>query len=146
VGADRLDSEAVAEHGVMPNLLQIGIGEPKARSRSEMHLLPAADLDVEPLIAPFDERRELVDREVVLHAVAEVPGYVARIFGERLRRLLRLPAPVFVVERLRQVPVVQRHERFDAGGEELVDEPLVEVETLRVRLPSAVGEDPRPGD
>jgi hypothetical protein len=104
-----------------------------------VHRLSTADCRVDSLIAGLHERGELVDREVVLHPVAELFGNETRVVGERLRRFGRLPTAVLVLQRLRKIPVVQRHERLDAGGEELVDEPVVEVETLRVRLPGAFG-------
>ena len=87
-----------------------------------MHLLPAADLDVDPLVAALHERGELVDRKEVLHAVAELPGDVAGVGGECLGGVLRLPAAVPVLERLGEVPVVERREGLDAGREQFVDE------------------------
>ena len=46
----------------------------------------------------------------------------------RTRRRSRAPASRRVLERLRQVPVVERDERLDPVREQLVDEPVVEVE------------------
>ena len=91
-----------------------------------MHLLPA-DIEVEPLVASVHERGELVDREEVLDAVAELLGHVPGEVGERLGGSFDCQPPC-VLERLRQVPVVERHEGLDAGGEQLVDEAAVEVE------------------
>jgi hypothetical protein len=48
--------------------------------------------------------------------------------------------PAAVVERGRQVPVVERRHRLDAGFEQLVDEPLVEPETARVDAPAPLGQ------
>ena len=55
------------------------------------------------------------------------------------------PAAV-VLERLRQVPVVERDHRLDAGREQLVDEPVVEREPLGVGPALAGRLDPRPRD
>ena len=66
-------------------------GELQPRRGAEVDRLPAADLHVDAPIA-LHERLELVDGEVVLHAVAELLGHVAGVVGERLRRLRRLPA------------------------------------------------------
>ena len=85
--ADRLNGEAVAEHGVMAYLVQLGVGERQPRSNAQVHRLPAANLHVDSLIATFDERGELVDREVVLHPVAELLGHVAGVVRERFRRV-----------------------------------------------------------
>ena len=79
-------------------------------------------------------------------AVAELLGHVAGVLGERVHGVLRLPAAVAVLQRLRQVPVIQRRERLDPGRQQLVDETVVEVEALLVRRARALGEDPRPGD
>jgi len=49
-------------------------------------------------------------------AGGDVPGVV----GESLRRLAALPAPDPVLERLRQVPVVEGGERLDAGRQQFV--------------------------
>ena len=51
-----------------------------------------------------------------------------------------------ILERLRQVPVEQRQPRLDPPLEQPVDEPIVEVEALRVRRAAAGGLDPRPRD
>ena len=51
-----------------------------------------------------------------------------------------------VLERLRKIPVVQRDDRFDAGGEQLVDERAVEVETRGVRRALPGRYDARPRD
>ena len=42
--------------------------------------------------------------------------------------------------------MVEGDERLDVGGEQLVDEAIVEVEPGLVRPPPSVGEDARPGD
>src|SRR5262249_34206087 len=57
---------------------------------------------------------------------------------------LRLPAPVLVLQSLRQVPMIERGERFDAGRLQLVDQAAVEVETLPVGLTHAFRKDGRP--
>ena len=64
-------------------------------------------------------------------AVAEPRGDDLGVLGERVDRLARGPAAA-VLERLRQVPVVERDEGLDAVREQLVDEPVVEVEAGRV--------------
>ena len=132
--ADRLHGEAMPEHGVMPRLVEA----------ARRQLQPGrVDADA---IAELDERAELVDREDVLHAIGQMLRDVARVVAERLRRVARLPAAAVVLQRLRQVPVIERRERLDAVGEQLVDEPVVEVEALRVRRAVALREHARPRD
>ena len=46
---------------------------------------------------------------------------------------------MLVLQRLRQVPVVERGERLDAGREQLIDQSAVEVEALGVRLAGPFG-------
>ena len=57
-----------------------------------------------------------------------------------------LGPPTRVLERNREIPVVERHERLDLVREQLVDHAVVEVETRLVHPSPAVGEDARPGD
>src|SRR5262249_59189914 len=90
-GPDRLDGEAVAEDGVVADLVELAVRELEPGRAAEMQRLSAGTLHVEPLVAPFDERGELVDREVMADAVPELLGNVARVLGEGLRRLGRLP-------------------------------------------------------
>src|SRR6185437_6356970 len=64
---------------------------------------------------------------------------------EALRDLARGPA-AFVLERLGEVPVVERRERRDPTLEQTLAEPAVEVDPLRIRRPAPVGLDARPRD
>src|SRR5262245_3382009 len=136
----------MTEHSMMPDLVELAIRKLETGRTTEVEGLAAGALDIEALIAAFDERGELVDREVVLDPVAELLGDVPGVVAERFRRLLRAPPAVLVLERLRQVPVVERRVRLDAGRQQLVDEAAVEVDALRVRRAGAVREDARPGD
>jgi hypothetical protein len=77
--------------------------------------------------------------------VAEAAGDHAGVLGERLRGLARRPAP-FVLEPLRQVEVVERDERPDAGGEQVVDQAVVEVQTGRVDAAVSCRDHARPRD
>src|SRR5262249_13508150 len=100
-GADGLHGEPMTEDGVMPHLVQLAVRESQARSAAEMHGLTAAHVHVEALVAALHERAELVDRGDVLDAVAELPGDVSRVLGERGTGLPTDPAPVRVLQRLR---------------------------------------------
>jgi hypothetical protein len=84
------------------------------------------------------ERRP--DRDPVSDGVVHGGG----VLGEPVGRVPVGP-PAGVLERLRQVPVVERQPRRDAGVVELVDEPAVEVEPALVDR-ATVRADPRPGD
>ena len=78
-------------------------------------------------------------------AVAEPRGDDLGVLGERLDVSRARPAAA-VLERLRQVPVVERQERLDAVREQLVDEAVVEVEAGLVHAAATLGDDPRPRD
>src|SRR6202034_1087057 len=65
--------------------------------------------------------------------------------GEALRGVSRRPA-TGVLERLRQVPVVERRTRLDAPLEHRLDEAAVEVESGLVCGAPARRLDPRPSD
>ena len=88
----------------------------------------------------------LVDRDPVLHAVAEALEADARVRDEGVRRVVRQPAVVLELQRQRQVPVVQRRHRVDAVLEELVDQRRVEGDALVVHRAGAAWHDPRPRD
>jgi hypothetical protein len=51
-----------------------------------------------------------------------------------------------VLQRLGQIPVIQRDERGDPPGVETGDETAIEVEPGLIDPPVAIGDDPRPGD
>src|SRR5262249_26929868 len=144
--ANRLNRESVAEHRVMTHLVELCVRKPQSWSSPEMYGFAATDLDVEPLVAAFDERTKLIDGKEVPHAITELPGDVACVVGEGVRGVLRLPAAVLVLEDLRQIPMIERGERFDAGRLQFVDQAAVEVDTLRVGLTPAFREDARPRD
>jgi hypothetical protein len=93
------------------------------------------------------ERRDvrLVDRDPVLDPVGVPLPDQGGVLGEGLDGLAVEPAAV-VLEGLRQVPVVQRHHRLDAGGEQPVDEAVVEVQALLVGLAAALRQHARPRD
>ena len=93
----------------------------------------------------MDEATALVQCEYVLDAISQMLGDIGRVIAEDLAGLRRAPAAKPVLERLRQVPMIERQPRLDAVLEELVDQAVVEVEPLRVRLAVAVRKQPRPG-
>ena len=87
----------------------------------------------------------LVVRHPVLDPVAQPPGDHLRVPHEGVHRGPARPAAA-VLERLRQVPVVQRGKRPDAPLQHGVHQALVEIESLRFTAPGAAGDHARPGD
>ena len=93
------------------------------------------------------ERRHpwLVVRDPVGHEIPEVVEENRRILGEPVDDVARRPAAL-VLERLGQVPVVQRRQRPDPSLEHALDERPVEVEAALIRRPTSGRLDPRPRD
>ena len=87
----------------------------------------------------------LVVRDPVADAVAEALGDGLDVFGECIDRVAHGPA-ARVLEHLRGVPVEERDVRGDPVAEQLVDQPVVEVETCCVDAAPALGQDARPRD
>lgn len=86
----------------------------------------------------------LVDRRPGVDAVGEAVVHDAGVVREAQRGVAGRPAAA-VLQRLRQVPVVEGGVRRDPGLEHLVDQPVVEADAARVDRAGAVGLHPRPG-
>ena len=69
----------------------------------------------------------LVERDPLLHAVAERLADDLRVLGEPQRRVALGPA-ARVLQLLGEVPVVEGERRLDAAGQQLVDQTAVEVQ------------------
>ena len=93
--------------------------------------------------AHVDER--LVEGDPEPDPVAEAGGGQVGVLGEPGGGVAVQPA-AGVFEGLRQVPVVEGGHRVDAGGQQLVDQPVVEVQAGRVGRAGAGGLHPGPGD
>src|SRR2546427_5323677 len=87
----------------------------------------------------------LVQGHPVTDPVAETARDDVGVPAERGYGLRRGPAAP-LLERLREVPVVERDERTDAFAEQLVDEPVVEGEPRLVHRTAPVRYHPRPAD
>mmetsp|Transcript_10759 Transcript_10759/g.34423 ORF Transcript_10759/g.34423 Transcript_10759/m.34423 type:complete len:593 (-) Transcript_10759:115-1893(-) len=96
-------------------------------------------------VALADEGERLVEGEPALGEAAEGgEGHVGEGLEVADDRLVA-PAAVLVLERLRDVPVVERHERLDARLVEEVENRVVEVEPGRVEGGApALRQEPRP--
>ena len=87
----------------------------------------------------------LVEGAEVPDPVAEPAGDHAGVLREPQGRVARQPAAA-VLQALRQVPVVERHQRIDAALEQAVDEPVVEVQPGLVHRAASGRYDAWPGD
>ncbi|GAA2165038.1 hypothetical protein GCM10010403_48700 [Glycomyces rutgersensis] len=130
--AQRLDGEAVREVEVV-------------HGRERGGGLGAARRVVAVAVAEVRRAPRLVEGPPGVDAVGEAGADDRGVVAEALGGLALGPAAA-VLKGLREVPVVERRHRLDAGLDELVDEPVVEVEALGVGRSGAVGLDARPGD
>ena len=87
----------------------------------------------------------LVERDPLRHPVTEPLAGGRAVLGEPLRRGPVHPAAA-VLEGQRRVPVVQRGHGGDAGGQQQVHQPVVEVQAPLLNAPRPVRLDPGPGD
>ena len=86
-----------------------------------------------------------VQRDPVLHPVAEPPRDDVGVLDERLSSQPRRPAAA-ILQHLGQIPVVEGDVRLDAGLQQAIRQPAVEVQPGLVDLAVAVRQDPRPRD
>ena len=87
----------------------------------------------------------LVERRPQLDPVIQLPEHDGRVFGEPLRDL-RIEPPAEIVQRGRQVPVIEGDQRLDPVREERVDEPVVKVDAGGIRSTSSPGHHAAPRD
>lgn len=87
----------------------------------------------------------LVERGPVVDPVPQPPGHDRGVRREVLGGFACGPAAA-VLEHLGQVPVVEGDGRGDAGGQQGVDQPVVEVEALGVDRAVPARDHARPGD
>ncbi len=94
-------------------------------------------------IAAVGDNPRLVERHPLFHAAIELAEHDLRIFGKPVRDVGVEPAAA-IIERCRQVPVIEREQRLDVVLEQLVDEAVVEIQSCGVHLAGARGQDAAP--
>ena len=87
----------------------------------------------------------LVHRDPVLDPVTQPRADDVRELREPLDRLGRRPATL-LLQRLREIPVVERGERTDPRLKQRIDDAIVEIQTPRIHLAVRIGEYARPRD
>ncbi len=87
----------------------------------------------------------LVDRDPILHSIPQRRSDHLGITAKGVDRGSLWPAAL-VLQRLRQIPVKERHPGFDPDLKQPIDKAPVEVETLLIYLTDTIGQDPRPGN
>ena len=86
----------------------------------------------------------LVVGEPILHPITQSVLHRDRVLHEPFGDVTVHP-PTQILQRLGQIPVVQRRHRLDAFGQKIVDEPIVKRETGLVEGPRTQRLDTRPG-
>jgi hypothetical protein len=97
-------------------------------------------------VAERHDHERLVQRDPHRYPVGEALRGGLRVVGEPVRGVPRQPAAALVLKRLRQIPVEERGNRRDAGGEQRVGQPVVEVQAGPAGRALPVRLHPRPGD
>jgi hypothetical protein len=132
VGTQRLQSQAMAQQQVVGDLHG---GAPLADARREHAMLVAEHRHHPRLVVGGDGG----------HAVTESRRHGACIVDEARHGVARRPA-AFVLQGLRQVPVVQGQVGRDAARQQAVDQALVELQPGLVERAPPLGLDARPAD
>ena len=96
-------------------------------------------------VAAVGDHPGFVERGPARHAVVQRLEHDLGVLGEPVCAVAVEPAAA-VVQRRRQVPVEQRGVRRDAVLQQLVDQPRVEVQPLRIDPAGALGKHARPVD
>src|SRR3954452_20526844 len=96
-------------------------------------------------VAHASERLRFVEDQPLPDAIAECVRNDLCVIGETIGGLTIGPA-TGVLERLRQIPVIQRGNGTNARLQNRVREPLVIVESLLVRFTASIWLNARPGN
>ena len=151
VGPHDVQVERQRQGGGVPQRLADGAGAEAVREVEVVHrgergggLRATGRVDA-GRVAEVRRAPGLVERGPHRHAVAVGVDDLRGVVGEAQGGVAHGPA-AGVLEGLRQVPVVHRGHRVDAGRQEVVDQPVVEVEAGGVERARAGGLDPRPGE
>src|SRR5262249_14165886 len=113
------------------------------RERYRKGLVPGR---VRPNLVPKQARAPgLVMGDPLFYPIAELPAHHIAILDKRLRgRAIRPPA--LILQRLRQIQMIEGDEGLDACLEQRVHEPVIKIEPARVYVSTTSREDAGPGD
>src|SRR5262249_6143967 len=134
VSTDRQHCKTVPQGDVVPNLVQSPSWKFEARSIKTKGM------------AKMNKPRALIDRENVLHAVSQALCDIACVIRKGLCGVARQPPAKAVLKGFRQIPVIQGSKWLYAIFYQLIDQPIVEIETLWIGRAGPFREDTRPRD
>ena len=129
--ADGAECKTVREHEVFPALHELRQGIPVPRRVNAVR------------VSELEDDLRLVERDKVPHAAFEMRRHHPGKSGKALCRLAFQPA-AFFLQRLRQLPVVERHPRRNAVFQTAVHHAVIVLEPGFVPISVAVRVDARP--
>src|SRR5215831_16528427 len=91
----------------------------------------------------IDEGAKLIYRKEVLDPIAQLLDYIAGVVCKCFNSVAVLPSAL-VLQCLWQFPMIQRRERRDANGEQLIYDPIIKIQTFCIRFTGPVRENARP--
>src|SRR4051812_23079947 len=97
-------------------------------------------------MAEMDKPRAFIDREEGFYAVAQAFSDITGVIGEGLRGFAGFPSAKTVLQRLRQIPVIKRHERLYSVRHQFVEQAVIEIQTFRIWLARSFRKNPGPGN
>ena len=113
------------------------------RDDRRLRISQTGGMDAHP-VPQIGRAEGLIDGNPALHPISQVPGHHIGILGKSQRGRAAEPAAAIVLDP-RQIPVIQRERWLDVVFEQLIDQPIVERQPLRIGGAGALGNDPRPG-
>ena len=135
-GTDCLRRFAMREHRVMAELQPVLLSCHRETWRVRRRIPDA--------VANLHKCEDLVERHPVRDAVAEAFRHQPRVARKIVGHVAAFPAAVAILQRLRQIPVVERRMRGDAFRQQRVNKAAVEVESLLIDGAAAIRNHTRP--
>src|SRR5258708_4390575 len=102
---------------------------------------------MDAILMPLKGRdSRLVQRQPVVDTSLKVARDNLDILSKRVDRLSALPASQFILQRLGQIPVIQRRVWLNPSLQQAIHQAIVKIEAARIDFPSPGWYDTRPGN
>src|SRR5579875_4215204 len=70
----------------------------------------------------------LIECNPVMHPVTQAARYNIGVAGESLCRFPARPATHFILQRLWQIPMIERYKRLDIRGQQAIYKPVIKIQ------------------